>query len=61
MPALLFTLIYLLLSVLVGLLGSQRRIRFLGTFVLSILFTPIAVFAVLYLTEPTRRARSRTS
>ena len=61
MPALLFTLIYLLLSVLVGLLGSQRRIRFLGTFVLSILFTPIAVFAVLYLTEPVRRARSRTS
>lgn len=61
MPALLFTLIYLLLSVLVGLLGSQRRIRFLGTFVLSILFTPIAVFAVLYLTEPVRRARSKTS
>ena len=57
MPALLFTLIYLLLSVLVGLLGSQRRIRFLGTFVLSILFTPIAVFAVLYLTEPVRRAQ----
>ena len=61
MPALLFTLIYLLLSVLVGLLGSQRRIRFLGTFVLSILFTPIAVFAVLYLTQPVRRARSKTS
>ena len=61
MPALLFTLIYLLLSVLVGLLGSQRRIRFLGTFVLSILFTPIAVFAVLYLTEPVSRARSKTS
>ncbi len=61
MPALLFTLIYLLLSVLVGLLGSQRRIRFLGTFVLSILFTPIAVFAVLYLTEPVRRAGSKTS
>ncbi len=60
MPALLFTLIYLLLSVLVGFLGSSRRLRFFGTFALSILFTPLAVFAVLYLTEPVRQARSKT-
>lgn len=59
MPALLFTLIYLLLSVLVGLLGKSRRLRFIGTFALSILFTPLAVFAVLYLTEPVRQARSK--
>jgi hypothetical protein len=60
MPALLFTLIYLLLSVLVGFVGRSRRLRFVGTFALSILFTPVAVFAVLYLTEPVRQARSKT-
>ena len=60
MPPLIFTLIYLLFSVLVGLLGRTRRLRFIGTFALSLLFTPVAVFIVLYLTESIRQARART-
>jgi hypothetical protein len=49
-PSLAF-LLYLVLSVLVGLGGRHRRIGFLGFFALSLLTTPLVGLLVLYLTE----------
>jgi len=48
-------ILYIVFSLLVGLCGSQRRIGFVGTFFLSLLFTPVIVLIVLLLTGPSRR------
>jgi hypothetical protein len=40
---------------LVGLCGSQRRMGFIGTFLLSLVVTPVVVLAVLLFTGPSRR------
>ena len=45
-------ILYIVFSLLVGLCGSQRRMGFIGTFILSILFTPVVVLIVLLLTGP---------
>lgn len=46
---------YIVFCVLVGLCGSQRRMGFTGTFILSLLITPLIVLIVLLLTGPSQR------
>jgi len=48
---------YLLFSILVGLCGSQRRMGFTGTFLLSLVITPVLALLVLLLTGPSRRVQ----
>ena len=43
---------YLMFSILVGLCGSQRRMGFTGTFLISLLITPLLRFA-----RPRRQGR----
>jgi hypothetical protein len=43
-------------SLLVGLCGSQRRMGFTGTFLLSLVITPLFALLVLLITGPSRRA-----
>jgi len=47
---------YLVFSLLVGLCGSQRRMGFTGTFLLSLFVTPVIALIVLLITGPSRRA-----
>jgi hypothetical protein len=47
-------ILYLVFCILVGLCGTQRRIGFFGTFLLSFLVTPIVVLIVLMVTAPKR-------
>lgn len=47
-------IIYLIFCLLTGLCGSQRRIGFLGTFIISILITPVVMLIILLLTGPSR-------
>ena len=49
-------ILYVVFSILVGLCGSQRRMGFIGTFIVSLLFTPLLVLIVLLLTGPAQRA-----
>ena len=49
-------ILYVVFSILVGLCGSQRRMGFVGTFIVSLLLTPILVLIVLLLTGPAQRA-----
>lgn len=48
--------VYVVFSVLVGLCGSQRRMGFTGTFLLSLVITPVIALIVLLITGPSRRA-----
>jgi ABC-type multidrug transport system permease subunit len=48
---------YLLFSILVGLCGSQRRMGFTGTFLLSLVITPVLALLVLLITGPSRRVQ----
>ena len=48
-------ILYIMFSLLVGLCGSQRRMGFVGTFLSSMLFTPVVVLIVLLLTGPSQR------
>ena len=47
---------YLIFAILVGLCGSQRRMGFTGTFLLSVAITPVLTLLVLLITGPSRRA-----
>ena len=47
-------ILYLVFCFLVGLCGSQRRIGFFGTFIISVFITPVVMLIVLLLTGPTR-------
>ena len=49
---------YLVFGVLVGLCGSQRRMGFTGTFLLSLLITPVIMLLILLITGPSRRAET---
>jgi hypothetical protein len=49
-------ILYIVFCVLVGLCGSQRRMGFLGTFLLSLLVTPVILLIVLLLTGSSQRA-----
>jgi hypothetical protein len=46
--------VYLVFCILVGLCGSQRRMGFTGTFIMSMLITPLVALIVLLLTGPSR-------
>jgi hypothetical protein len=46
----------MIFCVLVAFCGAQRRIGFFGSFILSVLFTPVLMLLVLMLTAPSRRA-----
>jgi hypothetical protein len=48
-------ILYVVFSLLVGLCGSQRRMGFIGTFIISLLLTPVVVLIVLLLTGPSQR------
>jgi ABC-type multidrug transport system permease subunit len=48
---------YLVFSILVGLCGSQRRLGFTGTFLLSLVITPILALIVILITGPSRRVQ----
>ena len=48
---------YLVFCVLVGLCGSQRRMGFTGTFLLSLVITPVLALLVLLVTGPSRRVQ----
>jgi hypothetical protein len=50
-----FLAAYLVFCILVGLCGSQRRMGFTGTFLLSIFITPVLALIVLLITGPSRR------
>jgi hypothetical protein len=47
-------LVYIAFCVLTGLCGMNRRMGFIGTFLLSLLVTPVIVLLVLLLTGPSR-------
>jgi len=47
---------YIVFCILVGLCGSQRRMGFTGTFLLSVAITPVIGLLVLLITGPSRRA-----
>jgi hypothetical protein len=47
---------YIVFSVLVGLCGSRRRMGFTGTFLLSLVISPVIALIVLLITGPSRRA-----
>ena len=50
-------IVYLLFAILVGLCGSQRRMGFTGTFLLSLAITPVLALLILLLTGPSRRVQ----
>ena len=47
---------YIVFCILVGLCGSQRRMGFTGTFLLSLAITPVIGLLLLLITGPSRRA-----
>ena len=53
------SIIYIILCVLTGLCGSQRRRGIFGTFILALITTPLVVLPVLLLTGPSRRVEWR--
>ncbi|HML08067.1 MAG TPA: hypothetical protein VK430_08085 [Xanthobacteraceae bacterium] len=52
-------IVYIILCVLTGLCGVNRRMGFLGTFLLALVVTPLLVLPVLFITGPSRRIEWR--
>jgi len=52
-------IIYIVFCILTGLCGSQRRMGFFGTFIMSLFLTPIVMLIVLKLTAPSERVEWR--
>jgi hypothetical protein len=52
-------IIYIVFCILTGLCGSQRRMGFFGTFILSLFITPIVMLILLKLTAPSERVEWR--
>ena len=48
-------ILYVIFCLLAGLCGSHRRMGFLGTFLLSLVVTPVVVLILLILTAPSIR------
>ena len=48
-------IIYLVFCLLAGLCGVHRRMGFFGTFLISLVVTPVVVLLVLVLTAPSHR------
>jgi hypothetical protein len=51
----LIIIIYLVFCLLAGLCGIHRRMGFFGTFLISLVVTPVVVLLVLILTAPSHR------
>ena len=58
-PITVLAILYVLFCILVGLTGSQRRMGFTGTFLLSFLFTPVVMLLVLLLTGPSKQVEQQ--
>jgi hypothetical protein len=54
-------IVYVLFCILVGICGSQRRMGFTGTFILSFFVTPLVILIILLLTGPSQRTERRQS
>jgi uncharacterized Tic20 family protein len=52
--------LYLIFCLLAGLAGSQRRMGFIGTFLLSLVITPLLLLVLLILTRLSRGERDRS-
>ena len=52
-------IVYIVFCVLTGLCGSDRRMGFIGTFLLAVVTTPLVVLPLLLLTGPSRRVEWR--
>jgi hypothetical protein len=52
-------IIYIIFCVFTGLLGSQRRLGFFATFLLTVIVTPLVMLPLLLLTGPSRRVEWR--
>jgi len=52
-------IVYIIFCILTGLCGVNRRMGFLGTFVIALVTTPLVVLPVLLLTGPSRRVEWR--
>jgi hypothetical protein len=48
-------IIYVVFCILTGFSGSQRRMGFFGTFILSLFITPVVMLILLKLTAPSER------
>jgi len=53
------TLVYVLFCVLAGFCGRYRALGFFGTFLASIIFSPLVVVIVLLLTAPSYESSDR--
>ncbi|MGA7490490.1 MAG: hypothetical protein WBW74_26510 [Xanthobacteraceae bacterium] len=51
--------LYVVFCLLTGFAGSHRRMGFFGTFLLSLVLTPVLVLLLLILTGPSRAERDR--
>ena len=51
--------VYILFCVFVGFCGSQRRMGFTGTFILSFFVTPLVILIILLLTGPSQRVEAK--
>jgi Sec-independent protein secretion pathway component TatC len=56
---LILVLLYLFLCGLTALLGTDRRMGFVGTFVLAVIITPLLVLPLLFITGPSRHIEWR--
>jgi len=52
-------IVYIILCVLTGLCGVNRRVGFFGTFLIALAATPLLVLPVLFITGPSRRIEWR--
>jgi hypothetical protein len=52
-------IVYLIFCFLTGLCGVNRRMGFIGTFIIALVTTPLVVLPVLLLTGPSRRVEWR--
>ena len=53
------SIVYIIFCVLTGLCGIERRMGFLGTFLLALVTTPLLVLPLLLITGPSRRVEWR--
>lgn len=51
--------LYIIFCLLTGLCGSQRRMGFFGTFIVSLFITPVLMLLILVFTAPRDEQRRR--
>jgi len=50
---------YVIVCLLTGFCGTDRRMGYLGTFLLALVITPLVALPVLFITGPSRRVEWR--